>query len=570
MTTASIIVPTRGPRLAYLDVALASVMPQAAAHGADVIVVHDDRPDAATRALADRHGAGYLAHGRPLGINVARNTGLAAGAGELLCLLDDDVRAWPGWLGALVEAAGAQPDHEAFGGPIRPRLEGGHLRTCGREPAPITAMDLGPQDGDAERLWGANLALRRSAVERIGGFDPVLNWAGDEEEWEDRLVAAGGRMRWVALAGVDHRRAGADARLGRLTRAAHARGRAARRFDRSRAVEPSVAAESRVLAGCVWHTVRRGCAFGIVMGAHSAGRLREALAPSERAAGEAGPPPTAGDGGGGGGAGPDGPPDVFSGASGTLGRRGSLTGAARDLAEDALTLPRRIALQQAARQATPQRVLAISIARAEHAGAAAAAARELERSHRHEVTIRLAHPVPGDGKWANLRRALETTPVGGHDWLLLFDDDVVLPLGFLDTFLFCCERFDFTLAQPAHRHRSHAAWAVTRRHLGTIARTTSFVEIGPVTAVRRSAFETLLPFPELHMGWGLDAHWAGVARERGWRLGVVDATPVRHTRPVAGDYPRDRALAEAQAFLAERPYVERATAERALSRHRWW
>ena len=92
MTTASIIVPTRGPRLAYLDVALASVAPQAAAHGADVVVVHDDRPDEATRALTGRHGATYIAHGRPLGINGARNTWLESGSGDMLCLLDDDVR----------------------------------------------------------------------------------------------------------------------------------------------------------------------------------------------------------------------------------------------------------------------------------------------------------------------------------------------------------------------------------------------------------------------------------------------------------------------------------------------
>ena len=38
----------------------------------------------------------------------------------------------------------------------------------------------------------------------------------------------------------------------------------------------------------------------------------------------------------------------------------------------------------------------------------------------------------------------------------------------------------------------------------------------------------LLPFPELRFGWGLDLHWAALAAERGWRLGVVDATPVRH------------------------------------------
>jgi hypothetical protein len=70
------------------------------------------------------------------------------------------------------------------------------------------------------------------------------------------------------------------------------------------------------------------------------------------------------------------------------------------------------------------------------------------------------------------------------------------------------------------------------------------------------------------MGWGLDAHWGAVAAERGWRIGVVDATPVRHLRPVAGDYPRDAAVAEAEAFLDGRAYVTRAEAGETLAEHR--
>src|SRR5206468_3522567 len=40
---------------------------------------------------------------------------------------------------------------------------------------------------------------------------------------------------------------------------------------------PGLPRELRVLAGCGWHTVRRGCPQGLVMGAHSAGRLVEAV-----------------------------------------------------------------------------------------------------------------------------------------------------------------------------------------------------------------------------------------------------------------------------------------------------
>ena len=105
----------------------------------------------------------------------------------------------------------------------------------------------------------------------------------------------------------------------------------------------------------------------------------------------------------------------------------------------------------------------------------------------------------------------------------MIDDDIVLPNGFLDRFLFLAERFSLDLAQPAHRLSSHAAWRVTRRRYSDVVRETRFVEIGPLTAFARPTFSTLLPFPDLRMGWGLDLHWAAIARERGWRCGVIDA-----------------------------------------------
>ena len=153
----------------------------------------------------------------------------------------------------------------------------------------------------------------------------------------------------------------------------------------------------------------------------------------------------------------------------------------------------------------------------------------------------------------------------------MIDDDVELPGGFLDRLLFLCERFSLDLAQPAHRLNSHAAWSITRRHSGSVVRETPFVEIGPVTAFARSTFSTLLPFPSLRMGWGLDLHWAALAREHGWRCGVIDALPIGHTvAPAADAYSREAAVAEARAFLAEHPYLRASEAQHTLVTHRRW
>jgi hypothetical protein len=146
-----------------------------------------------------------------------------------------------------------------------------------------------------------------------------------------------------------------------------------------------------------------------------------------------------------------------------------------------------------------------------------------------------------------------------------------LPHGFLDRFLFLAERFQLDLAQPAHRRASHAAWQVTRRQPGSVVHETSFVEIGPVTAFARTTFSTLLPFPSLRMGWGLDMHWAAVAREQGWRCGVIDAVPISHrVAPAASSYSREQALVEARAFLQDRPYVSASEARQTLVTHRRW
>src|SRR5476649_2372455 len=113
MTPASIVIPTRD-RLPYLDVALSSLASAAAELGAEVLVIDDAGPSLAARQLAMSHGARYIAHDAPLGLNVARNTGVERSDGELLVFVDDDIRASPGWLQAMFDAASENPEVEVF------------------------------------------------------------------------------------------------------------------------------------------------------------------------------------------------------------------------------------------------------------------------------------------------------------------------------------------------------------------------------------------------------------------------------------------------------------------------
>jgi glycosyltransferase involved in cell wall biosynthesis len=270
------VIPTRD-RTGYLDVTLASVMPQARRAAAEVLVV-SDAADAATASVAERHGARLVSMVSAGGANAARNAGIGAATGDPIVLIDDDVRAPPGWLEALLAGVSETPDRDVFGGPIIALLEGGGPRACGREPAPITTLDLGPDDRDVQFVWSANMALRRRALEQVGVFDETILGRGEEEDWQRRYAALGGRVRYLARAGIEHRRTAADSTLASLSRAAYGYGRTARRYDTRKGAPPSIAAELRTLSGCAWHVARRRCANGIVLGAQAAGRLRQALA----------------------------------------------------------------------------------------------------------------------------------------------------------------------------------------------------------------------------------------------------------------------------------------------------
>jgi GT2 family glycosyltransferase len=272
-----VVVPTSG-RADYLEVTLASLVAQDLPGEYEVIAVDDGSTDR-TPAVIEAAGVRCVRREGSQGPNAARNTGIRAATADLIAMVDDDVWAPPGWLRAMVDGAQRHAGAGALGGPIRARLEGPAPRSCGRELPPITSLDLGSGDRPAELVWSANMAIRRDAFEAIGPFDERFSTGGDEEDWLRRLRDSGGEVMYVADAWLAHRRAGDDARLRSLMRSAYRRGRNMRAYDRMRGVHPPVGSELRVLAGCGWHTVRRACPQGLVMGAHSAGRLAEAVRP---------------------------------------------------------------------------------------------------------------------------------------------------------------------------------------------------------------------------------------------------------------------------------------------------
>ena len=233
-------------------------------------------------------------------------------------------------------------------------------------------------------------------------------------------------------------------------------------------------------------------------------------------------------------------------------------------------------VEAAAARAAPASVLVTGVYRPDGVEDMVAAVRELQRS-KHRLRFALgatgsrATPLAGEtaasemagGKFANLNRLL--AGAGDlPDWLLLIDDDVELPAGFLDGLVGVAEALRLDLSQPALTWRSYGAWRVTRQR-AFLARRTRFVEIGPVTLMRREVAEVVTPFSEVGMGWGQCLHWAALAKGRGWGVGIVDALAIRHERrATASAYGEEEALEAAREYLSEHDYISFAEADETL------
>jgi hypothetical protein len=176
------------------------------------------------------------------------------------------------------------------------------------------------------------------------------------------------------------------------------------------------------------------------------------------------------------------------------------------------------------------------------------------------VTVEhVAEPTP---KFALINRLLRTADLGGVEHLIVADDDITLPPGFLDRYIELVERHGFALAQPARTHDSYVDHGFVERLDGLDARRTRYVETGPLFSIQRAAFPMLLPFDETPpMGWGLDFTWPVTLERAGLRLGVVDATPVSHSlRKPAAYYDHQTSLEGMAAYLSSREHLGRAEA----------
>jgi GT2 family glycosyltransferase len=147
---------------------------------------------------------------RGKGKSCCLNTAIAAAAGEILAFIDDDVRPDANWIVEL-DRAFVEAEVMAVQGKVvcvyDPPLPDWYDAT---QLGGLAEVDLGP----ARRSWikdpcvGANMAFRRTVVDRVGNFRPFLGpgQSGffDDTEFSWRMHEAGMRIDYLPEAFVYH------------------------------------------------------------------------------------------------------------------------------------------------------------------------------------------------------------------------------------------------------------------------------------------------------------------------------------------------------------------------------
>ncbi len=180
----------------------------------DEVVVVDSSPHRVTATVvADFPGVRYIRNDAGPGtLATSRAIGVAETHSDVIAFIDDDAYAEPDWLENIV-ARYADPTVGAVGGRAsngRPGEEHEGLDDVGRllPDGTLTgnfAADTG-RDIDVDHVLGANMSVRRSALEQIGGIVDLFPGTCLREESDImlRLGRAGHRIRYTPSALVEH------------------------------------------------------------------------------------------------------------------------------------------------------------------------------------------------------------------------------------------------------------------------------------------------------------------------------------------------------------------------------
>ena len=175
-------------RAAALAGAIDALLAQTPGHPPFELVIVDNNSTDDTRRVVARAASDprvrYVFERRQ-GLSYARNTGIQANRAPIVAFTDDDTRVSADFVDRIVRGLAARPEVAWIGGRVLPRWEESPPRWLDDVGyAPLALVDHGEHGFavDPHRpicIVGANLAVRRAALEQAGGFSPIVQRVGD-------------------------------------------------------------------------------------------------------------------------------------------------------------------------------------------------------------------------------------------------------------------------------------------------------------------------------------------------------------------------------------------------------
>lgn len=158
-----------------------------------------------------------------------------------------------------------------------------------------------------------------------------------------------------------------------------------------------------------------------------------------------------------------------------------------------------------------------------------------EGLHRSDAEYYEHRPGP---KWSCIAELLaeHAALIEQYDAFWFPDDDLAATTETLNRMFALFHGFGLSLAQPALTHDSYYSWDTLLQRPEYVLRHVGFVEVMAPLFDRVALRACLKTFGESRSGWGLDLIWPKlVGKGRSDAVAILDATPVKHTRPLGGD-----------------------------------
>ena len=180
---------------AYLPACLESILAQTGELGdaVEIIVVNNASTDRTREVAMGFKGVRVVDEPRK-GLTFARQAGFAASTGELIANVDSDSRLTPGWVQTVLKEFASEPKLVALSGPFI------YYDMSPSQRFSVQIFYLIAYLVYAVNRWvlragsmvqGGNFVLRRTALEKIGGFNTAIAFYGEDTDIARRMNQVG-------------------------------------------------------------------------------------------------------------------------------------------------------------------------------------------------------------------------------------------------------------------------------------------------------------------------------------------------------------------------------------------